>query len=99
MSDGIGTYTVCGHYNPYAGRATACSGNVFQVYTKLKPRVGYPLDETEQDGGTVCEGHMSSFEELAQRPAENRGFEIVRRELVGSIVTPEGGALAGKEIE
>lgn len=88
----------CNQYYPWAGKKDSCSGQVYHVYTNIKHREGYPEDKTEYDGGLVCEGHMKSYEELANRPAENHGFKIIRRELVGTIETPEGGASASKEV-
>lgn len=94
------TYNHCNQYYPYADKTTiACRGNVFRVGTKNKSRVGYPVDDTEYEGGLVCEGHMQSYEDLADRSAEDRGYLIVRKELVGTIGTPEGGTPANKEGE
>lgn len=88
----------CNQYYPWAGKNDPCSGQVFHVYTNNKSRDGYSEDKTEYDGGLVCEGHMKSYEELADRTAEYRGFIIVRKEVVGTIGTAEGGASVSKEV-
>lgn len=93
------TFVRCDQYNEYAGKTDIqCNGSVFHVITRSKTQKGLPVDPTEYDAGKVCEAHLPSFEELAARPAEHRGFEIVRRELVGTI-SVEGGKPANKEAE
>ena len=87
----------CGQLYPYAGKNDPCSGNVHEVSIKYDPTEGQLGDNTEYNGGTVCDGHMQSFVDTGKN--RKRPFSIVRSELVGSIGIPESGALATKESE